>query len=244
MKAILLTAGFATRLYPLTRDRAKPLLDVGGRPVLDYLLERVTALDGLDEVIVVHNRRFAEQFEAWAAGHSLAVPMRLIDDGAVDDDTKLGAIGDLQLALSTLDEDVPLFVGAGDNLIEVDLASYGRRFAEDPALPLMLVREIEGEVPPGRYSEVLLADGRITRFREKPADPESNLSAVGLYFLPAAARGWVRDYLDQGGNPDAPGHLFAWLCEQHGLRGARLAGTWHDIGNHETLAAARAAFDA
>ena len=231
MKAILLTAGFATRLYPLTRDRAKPLLDVGGRPVLDYLLDRVLELDGLDEILVVHNGRFADQFEAWAAGHSLSVPMRLINDGAVDDDTKLGAIGDLRLALGSLESDVPLFVGAGDNLIEVDLASYGRRFGEDPSQPLMLVREIEGVVPPGRYSEVLLEDGRITRFRREARGPRvPTCLQWGCTSSPRPlAAGSTSTWAD-GGNPDAPGHLFAWLCEQHGLRGARLIGTWHDIG--------------
>ena len=110
------------------------------------------------------------------------------------------------------------------------------------------MREIQGEVPPGRYSEILLGDPEagglqpVQRFREKPADPESNLSAVGLYFLPADVRGNVRHYLDQGGEPDAPGHFFQWLCAERPVVATRLPGGWHDIGNHETLAAARAAF--
>jgi glucose-1-phosphate thymidylyltransferase len=135
-------------------------------------------------------------------------------------------------------------VGAGDILVEADLAAYARRFATDPSRPLLIVRRIEGPVPPGRYSEVLLAqDGSVERFREKPADPQSPLSAVGLYFLPAAARGWVRQYLDDGGNPDAPGFFFEWLSRRVRLTAAPLEGTWHDIGNHETLAAARAAYE-
>jgi len=245
MKAILLAAGFATRLHPLTLERAKPLLEVGGRPVLSRLLERVLELPDLDEVVVVVNGRFREQFEAWRAGLGVALPVRLVDDGAWDDAGKLGAIGDLALALErTADDGAPLFVGAGDNLVEADLAAYGRRFLEDPQRPLLIVRRIEGEVPPGRYSEVVLGpDGRVESFREKPAEPRSDLSAVGLYFLPAAVRGWIRRYLDEGGNPDAPGYFLEWLAAREPLRAAPLEGTWHDIGNLQTLAAARSAYE-
>jgi glucose-1-phosphate thymidylyltransferase len=244
MKAVLLAAGFATRLHPLTLERAKPLLDVGGRPVLTRLLERVLELPGLDEVAVVANRRFSRQFQAWADGLDTPVPLRLIDDGALDDAHRLGAIGDLALALEQLPDDgAPLFVGAGDNLVETDLASYARRFAAEPTRPLLIVRRIEGEVPPGRYSEVVLGpDSLVTSFREKPADPRSPLSAVGLYFLPSEARAWVRQYIDEDGNPDAPGHFLEWLARRQPLRAAPLEGSWHDIGNLQTLAAARAAY--
>jgi len=244
MKAILLAAGFATRLHPLTLERAKPLLEVGGRPVLSRLLERVLTLPGLEEVLVVVNQRFRQQFETWAAGVDAPVPLRLVVDAARDEAEKLGAIGDLALALEQLaDDGAPLFVGAGDNLVEADLAACARRFALDPTRPLLIVRQIQGEVPAGRYSEVVLAEGeRVQRFREKPADPQSPLSAVGLYFLPAAARGWVRQYLREGGNPDAPGYFFEWLLRRVPMVAARLEGSWHDIGDLQTLAAARAAY--
>lgn len=246
MRAVLLAAGFATRLYPLTRERAKPLLEVGGKPVLSHLLERVLELPELEQVLVVTNDRFHAQFEAWAGGLAAGVPLHLLNDGARDDASKRGAIGDLALALQALpQDDAPLFVAAADNLVDADLARCARRFLEAPDTPLLFVREIEGVVPPGRYSEVLLApDGTVRRFREKPDDPQTPLSAVGLYFLPAAARAWVATYLAGGGNPDAPGHLFEWLSRRATLRAMPLEGAWHDIGNHETLAAARAAFEA
>ena len=246
MKAVLLAAGFATRLHPLTLDRAKPLLEVGGRPVISRLLERVLAIEGLDEVVVVANDRFAEQFEAWAAGLQVPVPLRLLNDGARDETTRLGAVGDLALALEALSDDgSALFVAAADNLTEVDLAACARRFEQDPSRPLLLVRTIPGRVPPGRYSEVrLAADGSVERLREKPARPETSLSAVGLYFLPGAARAWVNQYLAGGGNPDAPGHFLEWLSQRMRMAALPLEGAWHDIGNHESLAAARAAYEA
>jgi glucose-1-phosphate thymidylyltransferase len=246
MKAILLAAGFATRLHPLTLERAKPLLEVGGRPVLSRLLERVLELPGLDEVAVVANRRFFGQFEAWAGGLAAPVPLRLIDDGALDDAHRLGAVGDLALALGRLPDDgAPLFVAAGDNLVEADLAAYARRYAGAPAHPLLIVRRIVGEVPVGRYSEVVLDErGHVRSFREKPPDPRSPLSAVGLYFFPPTVRRWTRRYLDEGGNPDAPGHFLEWLARREQLRAAPLEGEWHDIGNLQTLAAARAAYEA
>jgi glucose-1-phosphate thymidylyltransferase len=244
MKAIVLAAGFATRMFPLTRDRAKPLLDVGGRPVIDWLASRLEALPAVDELIVVTNDRFHADFEAWAATHDGRVPLRVLNDGTRNDSDKLGAIGDLALAVNSIeDRDAPLVVAAGDNLIHFDLAPFAERFEGESERPLLLVREIKGEVPPGRYSEVVLDGvGGVASFREKPADPKSPLFAICLYFLPANVRADLDDYLAQDSNHDAPGYWLQWLSGRRSLGAARLAGEWHDIGNLETLERARIAF--
>ena len=244
MKAVILAAGFATRLYPLTLDRAKPLLDVGGRPVLSWLADRILALESVDEVVIVVNGRFHAQFEAWLAGYRANVALHLVNDGAAAQPEQLGALGDLALALESIeDRGAPLFVAAGDNLVAFDLAPHAARFSADPSRPLLLVREIEGEVPPGRYSEVVLGpDGEVASFREKPSRPRSNLSAVGLYFLPADVREDLEHYMQVESNHDAPGYFLAWLAARRPLAAARLSGGWHDIGNLETLERARADF--
>lgn len=243
MKAIVLAAGFATRMFPLTRDRAKPLLDVGGKPVIGWLVDRIVALPEVDELIVVANGRFHADFEAWAAGLDLRVPVRVLNDGAVDDDTKLGAIGDLNLAVQSLaDPHAPLLVAAGDNLIEFDLTPYAEQFAARPDHTLLLVREIEGEIPPRRYNEVVLdEDGRVQSFREKPDDPQSPLASICLYFFPGDVRKALEEYLAQDTNHDAPGYFVQWLHGVRPLAAARLDGGWHDIGNLETLEHARQA---
>lgn len=244
MKAIVLAAGFATRMYPLTRDRAKPLLDVGGRPVIEWLVQKLAALQEVDEVVVVANGRFHHAFEVWAESLELGVPVRVLNDGAQDDDTKLGAIGDLALAVEALgDSSAPLLVAAGDNLVGFDLEPYAALFAESPDRPLLLVREIEGQIPPRRYNEVVLGeDGSVLSFREKPDDPKSPLASICLYFLPGDVREDLALYLSEETNHDAPGYLMQWLHGRRPMAAAPLGGGWHDIGNLETLESARRAY--
>ncbi len=244
MKAIVLAAGFATRMYPLTRDRAKPLLDVAGKPVLSRLLDRVLALGVVDEVFVVTNHRFFEQFELWREDYAARVPVRVLDDGTMSDEEKRGAIADLAFALEAIDDvDADLLVVAGDNLIDFDLQPHADRFAE-LGRPMCLVREIEGVVPPRRYSEVTLDGTRVVTCREKPAEVRSNLSAICLYFLPAFVRSRLAEYLASQSEHDAPGHFLAWLHEREPLTASRIDGGWHDIGDLATLERARTAFGA
>ncbi|MEE8467910.1 MAG: sugar phosphate nucleotidyltransferase [Planctomycetota bacterium] len=244
MKAIVLAAGFATRMYPLTRDRAKPLLDVAGKPVLSRLLDRVLTLDAVDEVLVVTNHRFFDQFELWSEGYLARVPVRVLDDGSLDDAGKRGAIADLAFAVEAIDEvAADLLVVAGDNLIDFDLQPHATRFAE-LGRPLCLVREIEGIVPPRRFSEVTLDGTRVLTCREKPAEVRSNLSAICLYFLPASVRPRLAEYLASQSEHDAPGHFIAWLHDREPLAASRIDGGWHDIGDLETLERARTAFGA
>lgn len=242
MLAVLLAAGFATRMYPLTRDRAKPLLDVGGRPVLDWILDRALGVPDVSEVRVVTNGRFRAQFDEWCAARGRTrVPVRILDDGTHTNDTRLGALGDLALALEGVAPQ-ELLVLAGDNLIDFELEPHVARMRAS-GRPLVFARTIEGEVPPGRYSEIVVdADGDVTSFREKPADPRSNLSAPALYIFPPDVIGDLRTYLADGGDSDAPGHFLAWLHARRGLSAVPLPGAWHDIGNLETLERARAAF--
>lgn len=245
MKAVVLAAGFATRLHPLTRDRAKPLLDVAGRPVLSRLMDRVLAVEVVDEAVVVVNARFHAQFAAWREDYLARVPVRLVDDGATDETQKLGAIADLGLALEAIDDDAAdLLVVAGDNLVDFDLAPFVARYRE-VGTPLLLVREIVGPVPPRTYNEVTLGPGgRVLSFREKPADPRTSLSAICLYLFPGSVRRHLATYLAEESNHDAPGYFLEWLHARVPVTGARLAGAWHDIGSTEALERARAAFAA
>jgi len=244
MRAILLAAGYATRLYPLTRDRPKPLLEVGGRPLLDHLLDRVLEIEGLRDVTVVTNHRFASHFEAWAQAHPCPVPLRVIDDGTTHEGDRLGAIGDIAFALERLDpesRDVWL-VAAGDNLLELDLRPIHRAFTERPA-PRILVREVDHAGGPSPYNDVqLAADGRVLGFEEKPQRAVGRHAAIAVYFFPASLPGLLDRYFAQGGNPDAPGYFIEWLCREEAVYASAFDDRWFDIGSHETLAAAREAF--
>lgn len=243
MKAVVLAAGFATRLGPLTRERAKPLLAVGGRPVLSYLLDRVLALEAVDGVLIVTNGRFHAQFEDWRASYSSRVPIELLCDGAGSDATKQGALADLALALERVPAGEDVLVAAGDNLIDTELAPLARAF-ERAGDALVTARELPGDVPPGLYGEMTLdPSGRLVRFREKPSDPRTRLTAICLYFFRPAVRALLSEYLAAGGERDAPGHFLAWLAPRARVHGALLTGRYFDIGNRESLDEARAAFE-
>jgi glucose-1-phosphate thymidylyltransferase len=238
LHAVCLAAGFATRLYPLTLHRAKPLLEVGGRPLLTRILRQVEASGAVTAVTVVSNARFHADFVRWRDAVGARLPVDVIDDGAVDNDHRLGAIRDLALALHTAPQDVDGYlVLACDNLFDFDLGTLVERF-QLRGRGQLVVREVPAPVPPGKYSEVVLDGDRVARFREKPNQPESNLSAIAVYLLPASLPRLVDDYLAAGGNPDAPGHLLAWLSERLPLEASRLHGRWLDIGSAADLAAA------
>lgn len=241
MKVVLLAAGFATRLYPLTRNQAKPLLEVAGAPVITHLLRRVQDLPGVSEVLVVTNGRFSADFEAWAAEQSCPVPLRVLDDGSSSDDDKLGAVADLGLCLQSFADDgrEDVLVVAGDNLIEFALEPFAARFAEVPG-SLMLCRQLTSPPPPKRYGEIE-ADGemRITRFREKPENPTSLLAATCIWFLTSAARAEVARYLDDDSNHDAPGYFMEHLTSAQTVYAMPVSQRFFDIGNLESLEEAR-----
>lgn len=240
LRAIFLAAGFATRLHPLTLHRAKPLLEVGGAPMLTRILRQVERAGTVDDGVVVSNARFFADFTAWAEGTRARLPLQVVDDGATSDATRRGAVADLELALRhapTAFAPDGYLVLACDNLFDFELDHLVGRFAASGRGQLV-VREVPAPVPPGKYSEVLLDGERVVRFREKPLDPQGNLSAIAVYLLPRELPALVRTYLASGGNPDAPGHLLAWLSTRMPLDAVRLDGRFLDIGTPADLAAA------
>jgi glucose-1-phosphate thymidylyltransferase len=241
VKVIVLAAGYATRLYPLTLDRPKALLEVGGRPMLDRVLESVLAVGGVDETIVVTNAKFAPQFLDWAVDkHRVTV----VDDGTTGDEDRLGAIGDIGFVLHLLGVDEDVVVVAGDNLFGSDIAEFGRLARERDA-PLLAVRDVGDLDEMSKYNQVQTdEEGRVTFFEEKPARATTSLMGVALYYYPRHALPLIRRYLAEGNNPDQPGRLIEWLYPQTPVYTWRVPGEWYDIGSPGTLADADAAFSA
>ena len=240
MKAIILAAGYATRLYPLTLDRPKALLPVGGRPMLERLLERLGEVEGLDGVYVVTNAKFANAFREWAREADAGV--KIVDDGTSDEETRLGAIGDLDLTIREGGIDDDLLVLAGDNLFSESLAGF-------PAFALAKGGAALGVYDVGDFEAIqsyaaieLDGDDRVVRLEEKPSEPRTTLAGIALYFYPRGALGLVREYLDAGNNPDQPGRLVEWLYPRTPVYGWRVPGRWYDVGSKETLAEADQAF--
>lgn len=244
MKALVLAAGFATRMYPLTMTQAKPLLDIAGRPMLSRLVDRLLEIPALDEIIVIGNEKFADQFLAWRRGYDARIPIIVLNDRSTDDANKLGAIGDIGFALDQTPGEFDWLVVAGDNLFEFNPRPYYDEFLAHRD-PLLLVRDIPDSAEKSRYNEVMLdAENIVTSFREKPKDHHGELAAICFYFFPPRVRGLVGEYLKGGGNPDAPGYFIQWLVGRERVRAARFHHPWFDIGNLATLEAARASYAA
>jgi glucose-1-phosphate thymidylyltransferase len=227
MNALVLAAGYATRLYPLTLTRPKPLLPVGGRPMLDWLLDRIREVGEVDEVHVVTNRKFARAFEEWAPAGVI-----VHDDGTESEDDRLGAIGDLRFVVEQAGLADNLLVVAGDNLFDfglVDYVEFWRAKGEASALALYDVgtRELAR-----KYGIVELdASDRVVSFLEKPDDPPSTLAATATYLLHRRHVALVPEYLARGNPPDQPGNLIAWLHTREPVYGYRFKGEWVDIGD-------------
>jgi glucose-1-phosphate thymidylyltransferase len=243
MNAVILAAGYATRLYPLTLDRPKALLPVAGRPMVEHLLLRLEGVEGLDAIHLVTNSKFAGAFREWAAGWN-GQEVQIVDDGTSDEETKLGAIGDLELTIRAAAIDDDLIVLAGDNLFSESLAPFGA-FARAKAAPVIGVYDVGDLEAIRRYNSITLdEDDRLTYFEEKPEHPRTTLTGIALYFYPRKSLGVVREYLAAGNNPDQPGRLVEWLYPREPVYAWRVPGRWYDIGSAETLAEADRAFGA
>ena len=263
MKAVVLAAGYATRLYPLTLDRPKALLPVAGRPMLEHLLDRLDEVQGLGDIYVITNSKFVGALRAWedalrrtnkpqappfqeqAFQPSAFQRVRILDDRTRDEETRLGAIGDLELAIQEAEIDEDLLVLAGDNLFSESFAAFGE-FGREKGSPALGVYDVgDLEVIRGRYSSIALDDdNRVVFCEEKPERPTSTLTGIALYFYPRATLGLVSRYLEEGNNPDQPGRLIQWLYPRTPVYAWRVPGRWYDVGSKETLAEADRAFAA
>ncbi len=243
MKAIILAAGYATRLYPLTLTRPKPLLPVAGKPMIEYVLDNIAPVDGLEQVYVVTNAKFADQFQQWANRYrTTGLKLSILNDGSTDDSNKLGAIGDMYFVISTQKLDDDLLVVAGDNLFSEKLDGFGR-FARAKNSPVVGVYDVQNLEQVKKYNSIILGpDGRITFFEEKPKNPTNTICAIALYYYPKHVLPLVRQYVTDGNNPDQPGLLVQWLYPRVPFYTWQVPGIWYDIGSKETLEEANQIF--
>jgi glucose-1-phosphate thymidylyltransferase len=232
VKALILAAGYATRLRPLTDTWAKELLPVGGRPIIDSIVERIREVDEIDEIHVVTNARKAPAFEEWATDSGVV----LHNDGTTSNDDRLGAVGDLRFVIERAGIDDDLLVIAGDNLFEfrlTDLVAFWRAKGDGSAVA---IRDVGSRELARRYGIVALdEDDRIYEFVEKPDDPPSTLAATATYLFARRHVRLVDAYLSAGNVPDQPGWFVGWLQQHEPVYGWRFAGEWFDIGDAEQL---------
>lgn len=233
MKAVILAAGYATRLYPLTENFPKPLLPVGGKPILDWLVEDLS--DAVDEFLVVTNHKFADQFADWSGTHREGITV--VDDGTDSNETRLGAVRDIQLACQEIHEDV--FVLAGDNVLDFSLipfVDYSRRVKTS----CVMCHE-ENDLSALQKTAVITVDeeGRITSYQEKPEVPRGNLAVPPFYYYRREDVTRIPEALKEGCGFDAPGSFAAWLSTKTEMHAWKMTGRRHDIGDRKSYEAVR-----
>ena len=232
MKCLILAAGYATRLYPLTENFPKPLLEVGEKAILDWLIEDIRTANLVDEYIVISNHKFAHHFQAWASAHTL--PVTVVDDGTDTNETRLGAVRDIQFAIDTLNLDDDLLIIAGDNVLDFSLTSLLHYAQEKGTSCTMRYYEPdENKLKKCGVSEID-ENERLLSLEEKPENPRSHWCTPPFYFYKREDAARIKEAIADGCGTDAPGSLVAWMCRHSKLYSMEMPGSRYDIGNLES----------
>lgn len=235
MKCIILAAGYATRLRPLTDNFPKPLLEVGGKPILDWLVEDISGSGAVDGFVVITNHRFAGIFEEWAAGRPEDITV--VDDGTSTNETRLGAVKDMLFAIEATGIDDDLLVIAGDNLLDFSLGKFIDYSMEKGTSCVMRYFEPSGEIlSKGGVLEVD-DDGLILGMEEKPAKPRANWACPPFYYYTREDAALIPVAIESGCATDAPGSLVAWMSSRVPVHAMEMPGSRYDIGSLESYKA-------
>lgn len=244
MKALILAAGYATRLYPLTKEYPKPLLEVKGRPIVDYIADKLEAASGIDEIYIVTNSKFILAFRKWVKSVKSPKKITLVNDFTKSNQDRLGAIGDINFVIKKLKIRDDLLVVGGDNLFSGSLKGFLDFSAgKKPAASIGLYR-LKQKKDASRYGVVKLdIHGKVVSFEEKPRKPQSRLVAMCLYYIPKDYLTLIEEYIrNKKIKTDATGSYVSWLKEKVDVYGYVFNGSWFDIGDYKYLNAAKRDF--
>jgi glucose-1-phosphate thymidylyltransferase len=245
MKAVILAAGYATRLYPLTENMPKCLLKVGGRAILDSICDKLNDVPDVNEIVIVTNAKFHGQLSAWRDAFKSRSKITVLNDGTTSNDTRLGAIGDLGLALREANVQDDLLMMASDNLFDQDLSEFVRFAKTHGDAVSIAIYDIGDPMLASRKFGVIEVDnaGRVKGMEEKPEKPRSSYIGMGVYYFPKSTLGLVGEYLGSKGAQDAPGFYIRWLFDKGvSIFSYLFSGMWYDIGDLKALEEANAIY--
>lgn len=233
MKAIILAAGYATRLYPLTKDRPKPLLTIRKKPIIEYIIDKLESIEQIEEIFIVTNQKFFKQFQDWLDDFPATKSIKLVNDDSVNGNERLGAIRDIDIVIKREQLAEDLLVVAGDNLFSFGLGNFIEFACKKKPQSSIGIYNLNGKFDPGKFGVVQLnGDEEIIDFQEKPTQSVSSLIATCLYFFPREKLHLISDYLSQNHQADATGHYISWLVKSDKVYGyAFNEGSWLDVGD-------------
>lgn len=230
MKAIILAAGYATRLGKLTENMPKSLLKINNKPIIDYICEEIEKINVIDSIYVISNHKFYSNFIEWKNHTSFGKDIVILDDGSTFDGNKLGAIGDISFTIDKMNIDDDLLIIAGDNFFTYSLVDFYNYFLQVDSNCICV--QWNNSLKDLRRMGVAEVNNKnkIIGFEEKPENPKSNLAVYATYIYTKYTLPLFRKYLSEGNNPDAPGYFPAWLYRVRDIYTYDFLGECYDIG--------------
>lgn len=252
MKCVILAAGYATRLYPLTENFPKPLLKVGEKTIVDWLIDDLYENTSITEYIVVSNHKFIEHFQKWSEDKMIVtnkdkqsnhMNIKVLDDGTVTNETRLGAVKDMELVLDELDIDDDVFVMAGDNVLDFSLKGFVD-FAKSKGKSCVMCHK-ENDIAKQRKTAIISFDetNKITSYEEKPQTPKSNFAVPPFYVYTKKDYMRIKEAIADGCNKDAPGSFAAWLSSKAEMYAYEMPGKRYDIGDVASYSGVQLSFN-
>jgi len=236
MKALILAAGYATRLYPLTLNQPKPLLKVGGKPIIEYILDKINEVDEIDKIYIVTNNKFKTHFDEWLTNYNSKKPIKIINDGTLSNDDRLGAVGDINFVIQQEKVDDDLLIIAGDNIFEFSLTNLTAIKNQKNASVMAVMDLKDPKLIANKYGNIILDDeNKIIDFEEKPANPKSSFAASATYLYTQECLKEVSNLLKDNPNLDAPGYMIKYLISKKPVYAYIIEGKWFDIGGLDLL---------
>jgi len=233
MVCIVLAAGYATRLYPLTKDKSKPLLDVGGRLIINWLLDDIDLIDEVTEIVVVSNHKFVDQYTSWKKEQNYTKKIVILDDGSTENYNRRGAVRDIQFALESIENEDVLVI-AGDNILDFSLRGFVE-FAKEKKCSCVMCHE-ENELAKQQKTAIITKDEehRIISYEEKPKNPKGKFAVPPFYYYKSEDVSLIEMSLNEGCKSDAPGSFAAWLSQRVPMFAYEMPGKRYDIGDLES----------
>ena len=241
MDAIVLAAGYGTRLHPLTENKPKPLLEVAGKPIIEHIIAKLNEIETIKKIYIVTNDKFEENFNEWLHGFDTKKPIDIINDKTKNNDERLVAIGDIDFTIKNKNIDDDIIVVAGDNLFELSLKEVANMFHKKKHNTIVL-HDVKDTELAKHYGVVEVKNGLVFHFEEKPVEPKSTLISTGIYLFQKKTIKLIEKYISQGNNTDKTGDFIAWLHKREDVYTHITDKTWYDIGTLEQLEKANKTF--